>query len=724
MLAQGIKFIPKPERIDKVELQKTLDHFSRRIKLAYFFYNMKEKQQKNNRLKIPSTWIPPEHLINKRILETLSEIKQKIGRVNLQNSKSTKAKKQIKILNRLRKDHNVIFKPADKGSSLVIQNRQDYISEAQKQLSVALHYKKLDSPIFPDVRQKIEKNLKILKSKKYITNKEYKFLKPPEEPRPRKLYLLPKIHKELNKWTNSKIPPGRPIVSDCSSDTYNLAAYLDHFLTPLSTLHPAYVKDTPDFLDKIRNIKIDKQAYLITLDVESLYTNIDNKDGLEAVREILKQHPDPDRPDKEFLEFLEICLNSNDFQFNQEWFLQIWGTSMGKKFAPAYANIFMAHFEKQALAKCSKLPECYFRFLDDIFTIWTRTLQDFDAFLETLNSHHPTIKLKATVSLNTIDFLDVTIFKGPHFEKTGHLDTKVYFKPTDTHELLHHLSYHPKHTFKGLLKSQILRFRKICTNNSDFDSACSILFKALSKRHYSKRFMRSIKSKTIRELQYVDQNIGVSISCNNKRCAICPNYLKTTSYIKDHKGISHRLKQNLTCTSENIIYCIECNSCGSQYVGQTKNTLRERISQHKSNIKTKKDKPLANHFHHCPLRKYHINKPNFVDFKVCILEQIPKDSDPHVNLRNLLDRESYWMRELDTLGIFGINSSREAPPPIPLIIKYSDNTPQITRIFKEGYNDLRKIFPNIYRAKIVTAHSRNKNIRDMLISTDLKQDKI
>jgi hypothetical protein len=129
---------------------------------------------------------------------------------------------------------------------------------------------------------------------------------------------------------------------------------VDYFLTPLSFLHPAYVKDTYDFIDKIYNIQVDTNALLITMDVESLYTNIDNKDGIRAVEEIFKLHPDPLRPDREILELLETLLTNNDFVFNGEWFLQLWGTSMGKKFAPAYANIFMASFEKIALSKCTK----------------------------------------------------------------------------------------------------------------------------------------------------------------------------------------------------------------------------------------------------------------------------------------------------------------------------------------------------------------------------------
>lgn len=59
-------------------------------------------------------------------------------------------------------------------------------------------------------------------------------------------------------------------------------------------------------------------------------------------------------------------LTRNDFEFNGEFFLQIKGTAMGKKFAPAYANIFMAKWETTALASCSNKTVYYYRFLDDL----------------------------------------------------------------------------------------------------------------------------------------------------------------------------------------------------------------------------------------------------------------------------------------------------------------------------------------------------------------------
>ena len=70
---------------------------------------------------------------------------------------------------------------------------------------------------------------------------------------------------------------------------------------------------------------------LISLDVDSLYTNIDNESGLSAVRNKLNQSHDTKVPKQYLLDLLKISLTKNDFEFNGEYFLQTWGTAMGKK---------------------------------------------------------------------------------------------------------------------------------------------------------------------------------------------------------------------------------------------------------------------------------------------------------------------------------------------------------------------------------------------------------
>jgi len=71
------------------------------------------------------------------------------------------------------------------------------------------------------------------------------------------------------------------------------------------------------------------------------------------------------------MELLEITLKGNDFLFNGEWYLQNTGTSMGRDWAPHYADIYMAKFEKEVHLKCPLQPPTYYRYLDDIFIVWT-----------------------------------------------------------------------------------------------------------------------------------------------------------------------------------------------------------------------------------------------------------------------------------------------------------------------------------------------------------------
>lgn len=159
------------------------------------------------------------------------------------------------------------------------------------------------------------------------------------------------------------MPPGRPIVSDCGSESYGVAQWLDHHLNPLSTRHPSFIKDTMDFINKLKEITLETRCSLFTIDVNSLYTNINTELGLTAVRNCLNKYPLENRPDEEILDLLRLSLTKNDFTFNSHWYLQIKGTAMGKKFAPAYANIYMADWEQGALQKCEKKPLFYVRYI-------------------------------------------------------------------------------------------------------------------------------------------------------------------------------------------------------------------------------------------------------------------------------------------------------------------------------------------------------------------------
>lgn len=69
--------------------------------------------------------------------------------------------------------------------------------------------------------------------------------------------------------------------------------------------HPSYLKDTYNFLDKIRPMAVPIHSHLFTIDIDSLYTNKNTQMGMKVIENIFKKYPENTRP-KNFLN----CYNS------------------------------------------------------------------------------------------------------------------------------------------------------------------------------------------------------------------------------------------------------------------------------------------------------------------------------------------------------------------------------------------------------------------------------
>ena len=146
-------------------------------------------------------------------------------------------------------------------------------------------------------------------------------------------------------------------------------------------------------------------TFIFSIDVDSLYTNIDNLLGLEAVKKALASSPDLSYPDNFILKFLRITLTRNDFLFDN-FFLQICSCAMGRKYSPAYADIYLADWEESAFFKCPSRPLIYFSLSWWYIGLWDKSDMEFHHFIHILNSHHPRIKLKQTLHLQQVPFLD------------------------------------------------------------------------------------------------------------------------------------------------------------------------------------------------------------------------------------------------------------------------------------------------------------------------------
>ncbi|XP_053372926.1 uncharacterized protein LOC128546436 [Mercenaria mercenaria] len=231
---------------------------------------------------------------------------------------------ELSALKNLRNDDSIILKKSDKGSVIVVMNRTDYIAEVNRQLNNTAYYKKLDHNPVEQFSKDVTDVLDVIC--RNVNGDSNDTLVVPSDARTPQFYILPKIHKDIN----SELPlgyPGRPIVSGYNSFTEGISEYIDNILKPHMEALPSYVKDSTDFIKKLGSMpNISPNAFLVTMDVSSLYTNIPHDDGIEACR-----------------------------------------TAMGTRMAPTYASLFMGKLESDFLANTTVKPSLWLRFLDDIF---------------------------------------------------------------------------------------------------------------------------------------------------------------------------------------------------------------------------------------------------------------------------------------------------------------------------------------------------------------------
>ena len=147
-------------------------------------------------------------------LEIMSEHKHK------QNKSDNLTRKERQALNQLINNPIlVVINKADKESTIVVQDRSEYIAEAMKHLNDQTTYKPLKENITYKLKDLI---LELLLKNGFFRKPQHQFCKPPIKHRTSKLYFLKKIHKNSMGI--------RPIVSSCDSITEKVSQFVDKIL--------------------------------------------------------------------------------------------------------------------------------------------------------------------------------------------------------------------------------------------------------------------------------------------------------------------------------------------------------------------------------------------------------------------------------------------------------------------------------------------------------------
>ena len=207
-----------------------------------------------------------------------------------------------------------------------------------------------------------------------------------------------------------------------------------------------------DFIQRIKVLgKLPVECYLVTLDVSSLYTNIDIDEGLTRT---YKNEPG------QAIASNFVMSSWKGFEIEQlhfQWrtFYPDQGDSNGNQ------SCTQILIRKCLHGKIRRKLCIQNRVVQLRYNLGTVHIDSLTEFIDHLNNTAPSIKVTHEISTNSVNFLDTTVLK----DRQGNIGTHVYQKPADTHPYLWHWnSAHPPHLKQWILYSQALRLKRICSS--------------------------------------------------------------------------------------------------------------------------------------------------------------------------------------------------------------------------------------------------------------------
>ena len=497
VLDKGMSFVATSTR--QPPRQRELEKFRRNINLHLYaslqpFANYKSVMSSIT----TSSFNPPEYLGEKNPLWTtlLKAANPRTGPPR-RNNLSTELRA---AWTSLRDNPETYLTTADKGGKPVLIPKEDYIREALRQLQDTSTYEELSQEKAEELLLELKKKKTTLIGKLFkgnlITRTEQRRLGEETWEIP-PIYFLPKIHKPINPTSNTY--PGRPIIGATSNMLKTLDVYISKLTSTLLRRIPNSLSDTTELLMGLESTPqpLPNSTTLFSADVESLYPSIPwtegteaarnfYNDNLHAVREWCDSHsllPPP--PANLFGEILSLILENNIFHFqNRKWFRQRSGTAMGCSISVFLANTFMAHRMRKLREDPPHQLRYLGRYIDDIVGIWdgNNEIEIQNSFASVTDEN---IKLSWVFSQQTLVALDLRINL-----QNGRISTRTHTKPTDGHQYVHWTSAHPAHLLRSIPKAQLLRRKRNCSNENDFQEEAATLLKQFRARGYPQKVLK------------------------------------------------------------------------------------------------------------------------------------------------------------------------------------------------------------------------------------------
>ena len=452
---------------------------------------------------------------------------------------------ELKALKDLSSRKDIIIQKADKGNSIVILNKRDYIERMTEMLSDIDKFKKLNVKPGKELNLLLkheDKLVSFLKGiKKAIGEDLYKSLYP-QGSQPGILYGSSKIHKPLV----NGFPKLRPILSALNTGTYKWPKFFVPLLRHL-TSNEFTLKDSFESAKII--CEQDTGLFMASLDVDSLFTNVPLEETINiCANELFKSNSNiRGLNKKQITEMLSLTTKESIILSDMTFYTQVDGVAMGSPLGPSLANAFLCHHETKWLNGCPDKFKLVFykRYVDDIFVLFKRP-EHVKPFVDYMNSKHKNINFSFEMEKDgQMPFLDVNVFC-----ENGKFVTNVYRKETFTGVYTNFSSFiHLEHKF-GLVYTLLHRCFCLVSDMSMFHFEIEKLKEILLSNGYSNNFFDKCISKFMNKL-YIKKPVMLTVP-KKQLYLVLPFMGKMSALVKS--GLARSLHKRLPFCKVKIIF--------------------------------------------------------------------------------------------------------------------------------------------------------------------------
>jgi len=341
--------------------------------------------------------IPNQNIIRNRSIPIINSYTSWSSKKHWFDSELQNLEKSTNVF--LTKNPDLLLTKADKGNITVAFEKTEYVSKINQMLLDKDTYSTLAINPMNKIVNSIKGLLTRWKKMEYISLATYRNLYCSDGILPR-AYGLPKVHKPDC--------PFRIIISSIDSPLYSLANFLHNIINKGMPKAKTHINNSFSLLKILSGLKLENETCLISLDAVSLFTNIPIDLAMDCLTKRWNLFSsDCKIPKNESLNAVRLVLDSTFFTFDNRFYKQNFGTSMGFPLSPIIADVVMQELETTVLSAVNFQIPIHFRYVDDILMAVPQDKIDY--ILNVFNSFHSRLQFTLEVGGKRINFLDTTI---------------------------------------------------------------------------------------------------------------------------------------------------------------------------------------------------------------------------------------------------------------------------------------------------------------------------